>query len=62
MYRLFWAAVLVSIEKKYPSTTRLMGPPPMPKKLDITPSARPISTPGAAPCTLMVRMFALRMV
>ena len=27
MYRLFWAAVLVSMLKKKKSTTRLMGPP-----------------------------------
>ena len=43
IYRLLAAAVLVSMLKKKYSTTRLMGPPPMPRKLDIPPSASPMA-------------------
>ncbi len=56
MYRLLDAAVLVSILKKKYSTTRLMGPPPMPKKLDMTPSTSPMTTHTGAAVTLWVRM------
>ena len=56
MYSEFCAAVLVSMEKKKYSTTRLMGPPPMPRNEDMTPRERPISTQATGFLTSMVRM------
>ena len=43
IYNEFSAAVFVSIEKKKNKTTRLIGPPPMPKKEDIMPRKSPIT-------------------
>lgn len=43
IYKEFWAATLVSIEKKKYKTTKLIGPPPIPRKEDITPNDIPIN-------------------
>lgn len=51
MYSEFCAAVLVSIEKKKNRTTRLIGPPPIPRKEEQIPSATPIKMHASAFCT-----------
>ena len=51
IYREFCAAVLVSIEKKKNRTTRLIGPPPIPRKEEQIPSATPIKMHASAFCT-----------
>ena len=43
MNKLLSAAALVSRLKKKNKTTRLIGPPPIPRKLERTPSANPIN-------------------
>ena len=40
----FLAAVLVSIEKKKENTTKLIGPPPIPKNEDMIPKIIPMKT------------------
>ena len=42
MVREFSDAIWVGMEKKKNKTTKLIGPPPMPKKEDITPKAQPM--------------------
>ena len=51
IYREFCAAVLVSIEKKKNKTTRLIGPPPIPRKEEQIPNATPIRIHASAFCT-----------
>ena len=52
MYREFSAAIFVDIEKKKNNTTRLIGPPPIPRKEDIIPRNTPIRTHTIAFSTL----------
>ena len=54
------AAVLLSILKQYPSTTRLMGPPPMPRKLEMMPSSTPTATQNtfARNCRVVILLLA----
>ena len=54
IYREFSAAVLVSMEKKMNSTTRLIGPPPMPRNEEKIPKTRPIRKMGAGCVTIQV--------
>ena len=62
IYREFCAAVLVGMEKKKNNTTKLIGPPPMPRNEDITPRTRPTSKQTIRLATRSVFTFALYMV
>ena len=44
------SAKYLCIEYRTESAIRLIGPPPMPRKLDIMPSSRPIIMQRTAPC------------
>ena len=57
IYKELAAAVLVSIEKKKYKTTRLIGPPPIPKNDDITPRTQPITAHTKVLFTTRVLIF-----
>ena len=62
MYREASADSLVDIEKRNPRTIRLIGPPPIPRKLDIMPSTSPTITHTAALFSVSVCIFFLKIV